>query len=583
MTKEELLDNKTFIELFSIPNKIEREQKIIELINKSKEFKCQREFNRMLKVYETELKDKMSLDNEISIKDIPLTGLQLNNFTCNNKGIFKKGERICYTPVIICEILTNKETKNEKVKLSFQNTKTKKWDYCVVDSKCLTASNRILKLNDYKIRVNSENAREMVKYFEELISENINIIPTGECFSSLGWNGNEFAPYNNLNILDNADDFKQIYASFRECGSYDKWLEVVKPARKNKYVKIAMSTTFAAPLLEKLNVMPYIVNLWSSKSGNGKTVGCMIAISSWGDPSNKGLQFSSDSTRNYYMKVASFLKNITMFCDEFQKVKSSSNLDELVMILANGKDKGRLNIDRKSEEECSWNNNFLFTNNDKLAKENFQEQVFNRIVDTECSENVIEKGEGNKIVGVIKENYGFAGKIYIEYITKIGFEKINEKVQEYVKELCENYSATEKQAVCIATLLVANELSQECLFADEDKLTIEDIKDSINNRKEIETWRKAYRYIINDFAENYSKFWGRVEYGKDGQAYQYVVLKDTLAERLRIKNYEFESIKKDLDKVGIIQRNSKNKFVWNTSVNGKKGNYVVLNIKENFL
>ena len=102
--------------------------------------------------------------------------------------------------------------------------------------------------------------------------------------------------------------------------------------------------------------------------------------------------------------------------------------------------------------------------------------------------------------------------------------------------------------------------------------------------------RKAYRYIINDFAENircfdenYSKFWGRVEYGKDGQAYQYVVLKDTLAERLRIKNYEFESIKKDLDKVGIIQRNSKNKFVWNTSVNGKKGNYVVLNIKENFL
>lgn len=578
MTKEELLKKQTFIDLFSIPSEIERVEKEIELSEIAKSLQCQKEFKELLKAWKKEFSNNMLFDNEIILKDIPLKGLTCDTFICNKKGIFKKGEVICYHPLIPIEIYTNKKTGNEKVKLAFY--KRRKWNDCIVDKDVISSATRIVKLSKKGIEITSENARGIINYLNEVINKNIDIIPTGESISTLGWDDIEFAPYNNASILDGTDDFKQVFESIKEKGSYEEWYKVVKELRKNNIVKIAMATTFASPLLEKMDIMPYIVNIWSSASGTGKTVACMVAISCWGDPSNQGLQFSSDSTTNYYIKVASFLKNITMFCDEFQKVKYSDSLDELVMILANGREKGRLTKERETEETGYWNNNFLFTNNDKLSKENFGEQVFNRIIDIECNEKIISNG--NKIVGVIKKNYGFAGKKYIEYISKIGFKSINERVRNYTIEICEKYSATEKQATCIATLLVANELSQECLFPNEDKLTIEDLKDSINDREEILTWKKAYNYIINHFVANDNKFdnsftecWGR------RTDYYYMVNKGILVRELQKGGFEFDSIKKDWDKNEILERNSQGRYATYTKIgNYPKAYYVQINKKE---
>lgn len=581
MTKEELLKKETFIKLFSISSEIERVEKEIELLEIAKSLQCQKEFKTLLKVWKKEIKNSMSFDNEIYLKDIPLEGLTCDNFTCNQHGILKKGEIVCYHPIIPIEIYTNKTTGNEKVKLAF--FKRNKWHTCVADKDIIASAHKIVKLSKKGIEITSENARGIIKYLNEVINKNIDIIPVGTSISSLGWDEIEFAPYNNSSILDETDEFSNIFNSFKEKGTYEDWYNLIKVLRKNTIIKIIMACSFASPLLEKLNITPYIVNVWSSASGTGKTVACMVAISSWGDPSNKGLQFSSDSTLNYYIKVASYLKNITMFCDEFQKVKYNENFDEVVMVLANGREKGRLTKDRKTEENGYWNNNFLFTNNDKLTRENFGEQVFNRIIDIECNDKIIDNG--NEVVRIIKNNYGFAGKKYIEYISKLDFVKINDRVKKYIYEICEKYNSTEKQATCIATLIVANELSQECLFPEEEILTIDDFKDYINNKEEIVTWKKAYSYIINHFVANDNKFdstftecWGR------STDYYYMVNKGILVRELQKMGFEFDSIKKDWDKYGILEKNSQGRYAIYTKVGQlPKASYIKINKKEIFI
>ena len=65
MSKEELLNKQTFINLFSIANEIEQAEKEIELRQRASELKCLRDFNKLFNVWQKAMKKKISLGNEI--------------------------------------------------------------------------------------------------------------------------------------------------------------------------------------------------------------------------------------------------------------------------------------------------------------------------------------------------------------------------------------------------------------------------------------------------------------------------------------------------------------------------------------
>jgi predicted transposase/invertase (TIGR01784 family) len=84
------------------------------------------------------------------------------------------------------------------------------------------------------------------------------------------------------------------------------------------------------------------------------------------------------------------MRNFTCYFDELQIVKRSKYLDleSLVMDLCNGTEKGRLNKNSQAKEVKVWFNNFLFTSNDRLVKENAGEQVYNRVIDLEMQTTI---------------------------------------------------------------------------------------------------------------------------------------------------------------------------------------------------
>ena len=495
MKENELLSKETFMNLFS-KNPIDRIAYEDELFIEAKKLGLEKRFKESLKRYEAVFKDKIALEDNLHLPKCKydISNYNMGGYTCNLGGITDKTNyKFSYLPVLPVERYINQDTGKEKVKIIFY--KEGEWKELIVDRSQIAISQKILLLSDYGLDVNSENVRYYIKYFNDIMS--LNNINKLDSVSHIGWKDDYFIPYDSHGIFDGADDFKGIYQAISSKGNYDRWKECIKELRKHKIIKLLMAVTLASPLLEKLSLQPYIVNLWSSLSGNGKTLSCMIAMSIWGNPDIGALRLSSNNTQNYYITITAFMRNITCYFDELQIVRNSKNLDmeSLVMDLCNGTEKGRLNKNSQTREVKTWYNNFLFTSNNRVVDENAGEQLYNRVIDLEIDKQIISNGQ--EIARIIKNNYGFAGKEFIKYIQKLGFDAIFERFKKINSDILTQTKATDKQSNSLASILLANELANECIFDDGELLTVDDIKEYVKDFENY-NWLENYKNAFFD-------------------------------------------------------------------------------------
>ena len=579
MTEKELLAKETFIDLFNM-KEIDRIEKENELYLEAKKLGILKKYNENLKKYEKIFKDKILLEakHKMPKSKYDIENYETGKYICKIDGITdsKNDIKFSHLPIFPVERYINQDTGKEKIKIIYY--KENKWQEKIVDKAQLAINQKLLLLSDYGLGVTSENVRNYINYFHDIMA--MNDIPILQSVSHIGWKDNLFIPYDSHGIFDGADEFKSIYQAISSKGSYEKWKETAQELRNSKIIKLLMSVVFASPLIEKLGLQPYMVNLWSSLSGNGKTLSCMVAMSIFGNPEVGALRLSSNNTQNYYMVVASFMRNFTCYFDELQIIKKSKylDLDSLVMDLCNGTDKGRLTKNSQAKEVKIWFNNFLFTSNDALVKENAGEQVYNRVIDLEINEKIIENGF--EIARIIKNNYGFAGKEYIKYIQKLGFETISERFKKIFEKILKETKATDKQASSLASLLLANELSNECIFKDDYILQVDDIVEYVNDKDEIKTAVLAKEYIIGIINANYKKFeeknynecWGIMD------EWYCSINAQILYRELLKGGFEFNTVKKEWAEMGFLMKNSQGKFVHHTTVRSQKGAYVWLKI-----
>lgn len=577
MEEKDLFDKNTFIDLIGSSefDRIEKEDK---LFIQARKLGVEKRFKESLARYEKILKEKIPTNSVAFPKcKYDISNFNFGSYKCDGNGITDKSNvKFSYIPVIPVERYINEDTGKEKVKIIFY--KEGEWKEMIVDKSQLSISQKLQLLSDDGLDVTSENVKYYINYFNEIM--NINNINKLDSISHIGWKDDLFVPYDSHGIFDGADEFRNIYKSIGSKGNYDKWKECVFELRKHKVIKILMATTLASPLLEKLNLQPYMVNLWSSLSGNGKTLSCMVAMSIWGNPDIGALRLSSNNTQNYYSVVASFMRNFTCYFDELQIVKRSKYLDleSLVMDLCNGTEKGRLNKNSQAKEVKVWYNNFLFTSNDKLVKENAGEQVYNRVIDLEIGEKIITNGQD--IAKIIKENYGFAGREYIKYLKEVGFDTIFERFKGIYNEILTKTKATDKQASSLASILLANELANECIFHDDYILKVEDIVEYVNDKDEIKTSMKAKEYILAIISANWKRF-DESNYGecwgiKD--EWNCTINAQILQRELLKGGYEFDTVKKEWADSGFLETNSQGKFVHHTTVRKEKAGYVRLKL-----
>lgn len=586
LSKEELL-NRTVIEtVIQISNAEVRERTLAKLETRAKELKVSQNFKRLYKIVQAEIVQAKKQINsyETEFTNAPIK-LKCKNYICNDLGVTKTEFNqtlmtsidtvVCTHPILPIERLINIDTNTEKVKLAFY--KDKIWQTIIAEKNTLASKNKILQLANAGIEVNENNAKELIIYISDLLSINTEKIPCNKAITHLGWAEDGFVPYIKDYKFDGDRSFESIFKDIKEKGDYYVWLNAIRDLRKNEVIHFIIATSFASILIEKLHINPFIVHLWG-KSGTGKTVALMIAMSIWGNPEIGHLVKNLNSTSVGFERLSAFLNNIPFAGDELQSIKNKyTDFNEMIYRLTQGEGKSRGTLDGGIAEQLKWKCAFLTTGEEPITSEISKEGVKNRVIEIEENEQLIDNGKD--IVNILIENYGFAGKIFIEKLPTT--ENLLKRHTEIFNKLNELNQRTGKQTNAIATIILADEIASKYIFED-NSLTIEQANKYFS--KDIDETERIYNLIVDCFYQNINKFkkdfigecWGFCEESEKVTDFYFIpsVLRKLLSEN----NISFDGIKsKLLDKGYIEVENGRYTIVkW---INGKAVRLIKFRLK----
>lgn len=585
----EVPDDEIFIAIFEIPDELERQRFIEELRIRARDQKVLTTFNSMLKQWTARKaqEEKQLGGNRTRFTDAPLV-LNCGRWEATDAGVTKyepsRKAVACTHPILPVERLVNIDTNTEKLKLAF--FKDERWQYVTVD--CTTVYNKqnITVLGDRGVMVTSETARDLVKYLSEVVSLNMTstseskAIPLYKSISRLGWVDGNFCPYIEGIKYDGDQEFEKIYSSVRPAGDRELWYQFIGKIRKNQIARILIATSLCSPLIELVGALPFMLHLWG-ESGFGKTVTLFVAMSVWGNPRLGHMTHSLKNTGVFVGRTAAFLRNLPFAMDELQQVKDSGmNWDGFVMHFTEGIDKGRGTARGGIEASKVWHNCAILTAEETLTKDNSGAGVKNRVIEIEVTEKIFD--DPNEAANLVKENYGWAGKEFIEFISGLSVEYLQDRFKAIAKDIMETCDTTDKQAYSMACILLADELSCQSIFECDAPLRVEDVAQYLHSVKSVDIAERAYEWVINWIAQNENRFVassGGEVWGKINKAQRTAMVnKKVLEEHMHANGFEYKAVKKKWDKKGYLVRGTDGCLRAKATVNGVNASYININL-----
>ena len=591
ITKSSSFDDDMFIDILGTEDTINRAKYIEDVRKKCREVGRIREFENLLKAWITRNAQlvKQAGSNNTAFTDAPLI-LKCGKWTANDAGVSiaevtKQGDIIKYTacphPILPIERLVNIDNDTERTRIAF--FKDMRWRDITVDCSTIYNKSSIVQLADRGIMVTSETAKDLVKFLNEVSSLNMQTIPFYRSLSRLGWVEKDFAPYDKTIKYDGDADFQSIYDHVAEHGDYKTWLEHITELRKDINIRLMLSASFASVLIEKVGALPFVLHLWGT-TGFGKTVSLMVASSVWGNPDMGCLTRSMNATANSIVRTAAFLYAIPFCADEMQQIKDRwGNYDNFIMFVCEGIDRGKAKAKGGVEEQKTWRNAFIFTGEEPVTKANSGGGVKNRCIEIEVKDKIIP--DGNKTANLVKENYGFAGKRFVEYLQKLEDEYIKNEYKEIFTEIVNSTDTTEKQAMSMALILLADRYACKAIFTDSKPLNVSGVKEYLISAKTVDMPERAYEWAVNMIAENAIRFsnfvddnkgavWGKIE---ENVA---VINKNVLMDAMSKAGFDFVACCRAWQDKGRLKLNSQGYITHQTKVRGIKANYIKLELPE---
>lgn len=592
LTKEEILGDTVINYLLSLQDLTDRTLAIEKVRDKAREENILRPFNALLKEKQKLLKSTPKFGEKTLIfPEMDEVKYVTSKYELDKSGriyeIIPDMGRIlvCYHPILPVCLYKNLEDGTNKVKLAFYTKK--KWNYIIVDKSTIASSQAIVKLSDAGIKVNSENAKFLVKYLAEIENLNEDKIPENTSVSRLGWFNGELIPYSMKYEVDSVKDMPNLYEMFSENGKIEDWIEFFKEIRKDSVVtRIAIASSVVSIMLEKIKQPGFTLHIYG-QSEFGKTVSCMVAQSVWGNPAqdSKGIGINFNFTVNGLESALNKFNDIPLFVNEMQHQKDAKDYDKILFLVAEGKGKARSTKTFGMARQNNWHN-VVITNGEKnIIKDNSNAGAYNRCFAYELKDYAFENL--SEVADFVKENYGTPIRKILQEINKFDVKNI---FKNELKKF-ENEDTTNKQKIIQALILTGDKIVTDILFKDEYYLTVEDLSSSVMKKKDVATEERALEVIKDWYVSEIRHFWNkeddnndtekkRVEiYGREIEENKIAFIISILKDKLNEKGYDSNEIINAWKRKGYLdcEKNRKTKKV---RINNKPVNCIVINFKD---
>jgi putative DNA primase/helicase len=383
------------------------------------------------------------------------------------------------------------DNSTEEVQLAFKRDGVlrKFW----TPRKIIADSRKIIELSENGLSINSCNSKKIVEYLSAFEACNMLRIPKKLIARGVGWKtikgkrmfllggkataktNKQTANEDNISIEFRADPgFERFVKAMNPQGSFSKWVKSIEPTLKYPGACFALYASFSAPLLRILKAPNFIVDFWG-RTSVGKTTALELASSIWGNPHKEsgGLVFSWDSTKVYLERMANFFCDVPIFPDDSQTVDDKILRNTLYMV-ANGVGKGRGSV-TGIRYTPSWHTVCFSTGERPLTECTTFAGARARTIEIFGSPFPDVGGEFiSDLKKGIRENYGHAGKRYIEGITSLlnkeeEIDQLRKDYSNYQRELSKvaNTEVGDRYSHYFATVKIAANLAHRILgFGD---------------------------------------------------------------------------------------------------------------------
>lgn len=531
LDKNSILEERIFQELFDQEDEIKKARLMIALADRAEELGVKTKFNTILRAYKRVDKEMRKQDHSPSLVENwtnftgPYDNMRCGLWIASDKGVYAQKEGgledvACYHPILPIERLKNLETGDEQLRLVYK--RNNRWEEIIVPKDLVATASKITALSKRGVAVTSENAKLLVRFLSDVENMNDNEIKVQYSTSKLGWIKSGFIPYDTEIVFDGDSRFKQVFESIEQRGNREAWYEHVRKLRKTGRIeiKLMLAAAFASILIAPLGALPFIVDLWGETEG-GKSVTLMLACSVWANPDES--QYIGDfKTTDVALEArADLLNNLPMMLDDTSKTSSRirDNFEGIVYDLCSGKGKSRSNKDLGMNRENRWRNAILTNGERPMNSYVTQGGAINRILEVECSEKVYQ--DPQETAELIKKNYGFAGREFVDAIKQIGFNEV-ERLQKEIQHEIHDDEKMQKQSISLSIVLAADRIATDYLFQDGQYINLEEAAQVLVDRNELSDNERCYQYILSEVDINGAKFdpnsqtnekWGLLEHG----------------------------------------------------------------------